>query len=176
MTCAPSTTVADQTGGVCSGIAGLELGVVFPTMTNAGSNRVACFPSLHDGLHIQFISDLVEDEVKDAGDDPTPKSAMHGVPFAKHLRQVSPRGAGSADPNHPLQRHPVVVAVPTRFTRSTGQNGLDEVPLSVSQSQSHFQAGHLHMQCTYEAIVPIPEVISIGQEDGLTTEQAIRGV
>lgn len=32
------------------------------------------------------------------------------------------------------------------------------------------------MQCTYEAIVPIPEVISIGQEDGLTTEQAIRGV
>ncbi len=34
------------------------------------------------------------------------------------------------------------------------------------------------MQCTYEAIVPIPvpEVISIGQEDGLTTEHAIRGV
>ena len=124
----------------------------------------ACFPSLHSGLHIQPIPDLVENVVKDAGGDPSPKSPIHSVPFAKHFRQVSPRSAGSADPNHPFQCHPIIVAVPTRFTRSTWQCRFDKVPLPVSQSQYHFQAGRLHIQCAYEPIVPIPEVISIWQE------------
>ena len=44
-----STTVADQTDGVCNGIAWLELGGVFSTMTNVRPQRAAAFPSIPSG-------------------------------------------------------------------------------------------------------------------------------
>ena len=115
---------------------------------------------------MQLIPDLVEDGVKDSGGDPTPESPIHGVPLTKHFRQVSPRSTSSANPNHPLQRHAVVVAVPARLTRSIGQNRFDEVPLPVSQSENHFQIGPLSTPRGYEVIVPMAEMIFIEDING----------
>ena len=76
----------------------------------------------------------------------------------KSRRQVSPRSTSSANPDHPLQRHAVVIAVPARLTRSTGQNRFDELPLPVAQSENHFQTGPLSTPHSCEVIVPMVDV------------------
>ena len=131
-----------------------------------GSNQAVGFASLmaNNICNSSPISSKMESKTPAA--TPALESPVQGVPLTKHFRQVSPRSTSSANPNHPLQRHAVVVAVPARLTRSIGQYRFDEVPLPVTQSENHFQTGPLSTPRSYEVIVPMAEMIFIEDING----------
>ncbi len=61
-------------------------------------------------FEVGIIGHSSEKPFPDAVLRPTPKAGVRGVPFAERIRQITPGRAGSRNPQHRLNEHPIVTS------------------------------------------------------------------
>jgi len=86
------------------------------------------------GLRQDGASSLVS--TKDIGFDPIAVSLEHRVPLAEAGRQIAPRSAGPDNPQHRLDKPPVVSPAPPGVRRLAQAVRLHRRPLRVGQHES----------------------------------------
>ena len=67
----------------------------------------------HGVLHVRFLRGRIEKPFENIGFDPVSIALEDGVPRTEQRRQVAPRAAGSRDPQHRLDKAPVILTAAT---------------------------------------------------------------
>jgi hypothetical protein len=88
---------------------------------------------LKGGVAQSASSERLQDHIPDAAVGPPPKLPKDRVPVAEFLRQIAPRHARSRDPQHGVDKQPVVRAVSPLVAVLAWQKPLDTRPLRVRQ-------------------------------------------
>ena len=95
---------------------------------------------VHEGAGvIDFDGELLEEPLPDAALRPPCKPVVDGLPGAEPLGKIAPGNAGPDSPDDRVDELPVTALGPR--SRLSGQQGLDPLPLHVTQFVS------AHAQC-----------------------------
>lgn len=87
----------------------------------------------HVGL-AAAVGERLQQHVPDAGGGPAPELAVDRVPLPEFLGQVTPRRAGSGDPEDAVQRAPVVLRWAAAAGRLLRQERGEDRPLRIRQT------------------------------------------
>jgi hypothetical protein len=95
-------------------------------------------------FEVRIIGHRLEYPIPDAFDAPPAEAPEHAVPIAKRLRKITPRRAGTHDPEHAFHEHPVVAPGGAFLIRPTYNQGRHPLPSHVAQNQTiHHTQGRL---------------------------------
>src|SRR3712207_6735117 len=87
-------------------------------------------------LEIRVVGEVLEDLFKDAFQGPSAEALEDRVPVAEPVVEVAPARARAGDPQHGLEKEPVIVSRAARVAHFTGQQGRDALPLLITQNAS----------------------------------------
>jgi hypothetical protein len=90
-----------------------------------------------DVFEIGIIRQGLENALPHALLRPSPEAGIDGEPFAEFLRQITPGRAGSRDPQHRLDKQPVVMCGGAGITNLARQFWRNPVPLLLVQNRAN---------------------------------------
>jgi len=88
-------------------------------LVHGGGPRLSPGQALDDGgidhgvLHVRFLRGGIEKPFENIGFHPVPKPLEDRVPAAELGGKIAPRAAGSRDPQHRLDKPPVILTAAT---------------------------------------------------------------
>src|SRR3978361_679397 len=89
----------------------------------------------HGVFHVRIVGDGVEQPLPDIRLHPVAEAREYAVPVAQRRRQITPRAAGSGDPQYRLDKLSVVLAAAAGIARLAKTMRLHLRPLGVSQNE-----------------------------------------
>src|SRR2546430_9847361 len=90
----------------------------------------------HGVFHVGIVGHGVEQSLPDTGLRPVAEAREYAVPVAQQGRQITPRAAGSGDPQDRLNKSSVVLAAAGGVAPLAKTKRLHLRPLGVSQNES----------------------------------------
>src|SRR3954453_19026686 len=90
----------------------------------------------HGVFHVGIVGHGVEQSLPDTGLRPVAEAREYAVPVAQQGRQITPRAAGSGDPQDRLNKSSVVLAAAAGVAPLAKTKRLHLRPLGVSQNES----------------------------------------
>ena len=90
----------------------------------------------HGIFHVRLCRHRIEQPFENIRLHPVAVALEHRVPASERRRQIAPRAAGPNDPQHRLDKAPIVAPTPARIAWLPKAMGFHLRPLGVSQNKS----------------------------------------
>ena len=90
----------------------------------------------HGVFHVRLIGDRLGQALPHIRLHPVAEARVHAVPMAESARQIAPRAARAGDPQHRLDKQPVILAAASGIARFAQTTRFHLRPLGVSQNES----------------------------------------
>ena len=90
-----------------------------------------------DVFEIEIIRQALENVLPDTLLRPAPEPRVDGEPFAEFVRQITPGCASACDPQHRLDKQPIVSGRGAGITRLARQFWCNAFPLLLAQDRAN---------------------------------------